>query len=172
MRLEPGGSFPGYTTDRPGGSYRGQIGCERHAVGPWRHRWADAFDRLVLVECREKPTALPHAIDGLLSDRPRSGSPGKFTAEQVTRIPQHTAPDSRSWADDLGLKVRLLPRATPELNAMDHLWRHAKRERVGSRATETVARSVLDACQNIIDLRPLDRLRQAGILSGNFWLAK
>lgn len=23
-----------------------QVGCERHAVGPWRHRRADAFDRL------------------------------------------------------------------------------------------------------------------------------
>lgn len=63
-----------------------QIGCERHAVGPWRHRWADAFDRLVLVECCEKPSALLEAIKELLSDRPRSGSPGKFTAEQVTQI--------------------------------------------------------------------------------------
>jgi putative transposase len=62
------------------------VGCERHAVGPWRHRWADAFPRLVLVECCEKPSALPHAIEGLLSDLPRSGSPGKFTAEQVTLI--------------------------------------------------------------------------------------
>ena len=64
----------------------GQVGCERHAVGPWRHRWADAFERLVLVECCEKPSALPHAIERLLSDLPRSGSPGKFTAEQVTQI--------------------------------------------------------------------------------------
>jgi putative transposase len=63
-----------------------QIGCERHAVGPWRHRWADALERLVLVECCEKPSALPRAIEGLLSDLPRSGSPGKFTAEQVTQI--------------------------------------------------------------------------------------
>src|ERR1700677_478925 len=63
-----------------------QVGCERHAVGPWRHRWADAFDRLVLVECCENPSALLEAIKELLSDRPRSGSPGKFTAEQVTQI--------------------------------------------------------------------------------------
>jgi putative transposase len=63
-----------------------RLGCERHAVGPWRHRWADAFDRLVLVECCEKPSALLGAIKALLGDRPRSGSPGKFTAEQVTRI--------------------------------------------------------------------------------------
>jgi putative transposase len=63
-----------------------RVGCERHAVGPWRHRWADAFDRLVLVECCEKGSALPREIEGLLSDRPRGGSPGEFTAEQVTRI--------------------------------------------------------------------------------------
>lgn len=62
------------------------LGCERHAVGPWRHRWADVFERLVLVECCEKLSALPHAIERLLSDRPRSGSPGKFTAEQVAQI--------------------------------------------------------------------------------------
>jgi len=63
-----------------------RVGCERHAVGPWRHRWADAFQRLVLVECCEKSSALTVAITELLSDLPRSGSPGKFTAEQITRI--------------------------------------------------------------------------------------
>jgi putative transposase len=63
-----------------------RVGCERHAVGPWRRRWVEAFERLVLVECCEKPSAPPHAIEGVLSDRPRSGSPGKFTAEQVTQI--------------------------------------------------------------------------------------
>lgn len=62
------------------------VGCERHAVGPWRHRWADAFDRPILVECCEKPSALPRAIETLLRDSPRAGSPGKFTAEQVTQI--------------------------------------------------------------------------------------
>jgi putative transposase len=62
------------------------LGWERHAIGPWRHRWADAFERLVLTECCEKPSALPRAIEGLLSDRPRPGSPGKFTAEQVTQV--------------------------------------------------------------------------------------
>lgn len=62
------------------------LGWERHSIGPWRHRWADAFERLVLTECCEKPSALPRAIEELLSDRPRSGCPGKFTAEQVTRV--------------------------------------------------------------------------------------
>lgn len=88
------------------------------------------------------------------------------------RASQHKSPESLEWAAELGIEVRLLPRATPELNAMDHLWRHAKRETVGSRATKTVATSALDACQYIINLSPRDRLRQAGILSGNFWLTK
>ena len=63
-----------------------RVGCERHAVGPWRHRWADAFERLILVECCEKESALSREIEGLLSDLPRSGSPGKFSAEQVTQV--------------------------------------------------------------------------------------
>lgn len=62
------------------------IDCERHAVGMWRRRWTKAFQRLVLIECCEKESALPNAIAALLSDLPRSGCPGKFTAEQVTQI--------------------------------------------------------------------------------------
>jgi hypothetical protein len=88
------------------------------------------------------------------------------------RASQHTAPDSRAWASHLGIEVRLLPRATPELNAMDHLWRHTKKEALGDRETIAIERSALDACQYIIDLSPRDRLRKAGVLSGNFWLTK
>jgi DDE superfamily endonuclease len=35
----------------------------------------------------------------------------------------HTAATSRQRAKALGMEVRCLPRATPELKAMDHLWR-------------------------------------------------
>jgi hypothetical protein len=63
-----------------------------------------------------------------------------------------------------------LPKAAPELNTMDHLWRHSKRETVGSRATQTIEKSALDVCQYLIDLSPEGRLQQAGVLSGNFWL--
>jgi DDE superfamily endonuclease len=88
------------------------------------------------------------------------------------RAPQHKSPDSRAWAEHLGIEVRLLPKATPELNAMDHLWKHTKREALGDRETVTIDESALAACQHIIDLSPRDRLRQVGILSGNFWLTK
>jgi transposase len=63
-----------------------QVGLERHQVGIWRSRWAEAFDRLVLVECLEGAVALRKAIRHLLADAPRAGSPGKFTAEQLAQI--------------------------------------------------------------------------------------
>src|SRR5215470_8746268 len=63
-----------------------RIGYERHAVGSWRQRWAGALQRLILIECCEKDSALPRAIEAVLADLPRSGCPGKFTPEQVTQI--------------------------------------------------------------------------------------
>jgi hypothetical protein len=63
-----------------------QVDLERHQVGLWRARWAEAFDHLVLIECLEGSTALRQAIRTLLADAPRPGSPGKFTAEQLAQI--------------------------------------------------------------------------------------
>src|SRR4051812_34220573 len=86
------------------------------------------------------------------------------------RASQHKSPSSRALAEELAIEVRFLPRATPELNAMDHLWRHAKRQTVGNRPTITVTDSALAVCRYIIDLSPRERLQQAGVLSGHFWL--
>jgi hypothetical protein len=88
------------------------------------------------------------------------------------RAGQHTSPESLEWAEERGIEVRLLPKATPELNAMDQLWKHTKRESPGDRRTVTIDGSALAACPHLIDLGPRGRLRQAGILSGNFWLTK
>lgn len=88
------------------------------------------------------------------------------------RAGQHTAPGTLAWADYLGMEVRLLPRATPELNAMDTLWKQVKRDALGDRATESIDRSAEGACEHILAMSPHDRLRQAGVLSGNFWLTK
>jgi transposase len=88
------------------------------------------------------------------------------------RASQHKAPASLALAEHFGIEIRLLPRATPELNAMDHLWRHAKRDALASCATETVAQSAMAACRYLLDMTPRERLRKAGILSGNFWLTQ
>jgi len=64
----------------------GIIGLRRKQIGVWRRRWKQSFDALVAIECRESQAALRRAIEDVLSDAPRSGSPGKFTAEQVTQV--------------------------------------------------------------------------------------
>jgi len=63
-----------------------QVGCERHTVGLWRRRWADTFADLIVIECCETESVLIQTVEQLLGDLPRSGSPGKFTAEQVAAI--------------------------------------------------------------------------------------
>jgi putative transposase len=63
-----------------------RLQCERHGVGTWRRRWQKAFQRLVVIECLEQPSALRKAIEDVLGDLPRAGCGGTFTAEQITRI--------------------------------------------------------------------------------------
>ena len=82
----------------------------------------------------------------------------------------HTADDSLALASDLAIELRFLPKATPELNAMDQLWRRVKGRTVASRATHSIDASADEACQYILALCPHERLQQAGVLSGNFWL--
>jgi hypothetical protein len=73
-----------------GGMYNGAIsdaiGLQRKQVGLWRRRWKQSFQALVAIECRESQAALRRAIEDVLSDAPRSGSPGTFSAEQVTQV--------------------------------------------------------------------------------------
>jgi putative transposase len=101
-----------------------RLGCERHAVGTWRRRWARAFDRLVLVECCEGPPALRRAIAELLSDRPRPGCPGKFTPEQVAQIlavacesPEDSGRPVTHWAPrelaDVVIRRGIVPSISP-----------------------------------------------------------
>jgi transposase len=75
-------AFDGLTNEQ----IAARVGLERHQVGLWRRRWAAAWPRLVRIECTQSAAALKRAIAAVLSDAPRTGSPGKFTAEQLARI--------------------------------------------------------------------------------------
>lgn len=68
------------------GGIGGLIGLRRKQVGLWRRRWKQSFEALVAIECRESQAAFRRAIEEVLGDAPRSGSLGKFTAEQVTQV--------------------------------------------------------------------------------------
>jgi transposase len=63
-----------------------QLDLGGRQVGRWRRRWAKAWNRLVDIECLETRADLRRAIEGILTDQPRPGAPGKFTPEQVTQI--------------------------------------------------------------------------------------
>jgi hypothetical protein len=81
-----------------------------------------------------------------------------------------TAAESLEVAAALHIELRFLPVATPELHAMDHLWRHGKGWGLADRAPVSIDTSAEMACQSLLDLSPRERLRKAGVLSGHFWL--
>jgi transposase len=82
----------------------------------------------------------------------------------------HTAEDSRASARALGIELRLLPVATPELNAVEGLWREAKDQHLANRSTDSMDDTADAFCQYLLDLSPRQRLHKAGVLSGHFWL--
>jgi DDE superfamily endonuclease len=84
----------------------------------------------------------------------------------------HPTDDSRELAGELGIEIRLLPRATPALNAMDHLWRQGKGGALADRPTLSIDQSADAACRYILEMSPGERLQKAGVFSGNFWLTK
>ena len=82
----------------------------------------------------------------------------------------HLAETSRQLAKELHIELRFLPKATPELNAMDHLWRHVKARGLANRPTQSIDASADHACQYLLAMTRHERLRKAGVFSGNFWL--
>jgi len=88
------------------------------------------------------------------------------------RGPAHTADESQALARELEIEVRWLPRATPELNAMDQLWKYVKANALANQPTRSIDTSADAACRYVLHLSRRDRLRKAGVLSGRFWLAK
>ncbi len=63
-----------------------ELGVCAKMVGRWRRRWRDSFAALLAMEFEESAAAFQRAILECLSDAPRCGSPGKFTAEQLVGL--------------------------------------------------------------------------------------
>ncbi len=62
------------------------LGVSAKAVGIWRKRWRESFPALLRLQFEETDAGFRRAIIECLSDAPRSGSPGKFTAEQIVGL--------------------------------------------------------------------------------------
>ena len=83
----------------------------------------------------------------------------------------HTATASQAYAAQANLQIRWLPRATPELNTMDQLWRRATSRVLANCPPLPIDAKAMKLCQHLIDLKPQERLRQAGVFAPDFWLA-
>lgn len=59
---------------------------DRRTVRKWRQRWADATQRLNAAAAEVDDRTLNDLVREVLRDEHRSGAPGKFSAEQVSRI--------------------------------------------------------------------------------------
>lgn len=62
------------------------VGCNINTVRVWRKRWAEAETALTEAETEMKKKEYRQMVRDVLTDNPRSGSPGKFSAEQLCQI--------------------------------------------------------------------------------------
>jgi hypothetical protein len=88
----------------------------------------------------------------------------------LDKISAQRADRSRRLTKDLGIQLRWLPTACPELNPVDHLWRHLKKDILANEPLPDLKTTLKHACAYLDNLSPHERLRKAGILSGHFWL--
>jgi transposase len=82
----------------------------------------------------------------------------------------HTARQSRELAAELGIELRWLPTACPELNPVEGLWRLLKGRVLSNEPTPDLDASLSRAFEHLESLSPRGRLEVAGVLSGTFWL--
>jgi transposase len=82
----------------------------------------------------------------------------------------HTANKSRRLAADLQIRLLWLPHRSPHLNAMDHLWRHAKERICANRQYLSIEDQVQRFIHYLQTLSSQETLCKAGISSQHYWL--
>ena len=82
----------------------------------------------------------------------------------------HTAQASRRDARSFGIRLVWLPTRCPELNPMDHLWRHGKERICANRQYGSIEEQVHHFLHYLEGLSVEEVLRKAGVLSEDYWL--
>lgn len=82
----------------------------------------------------------------------------------------HGSKATRELAASMRIELLFLPRQCPELNPMDHLWRHAKGVVSANRQYDDIDQHAAAAEDGFLWLTPREAKRKAGVLSKNFWL--
>jgi hypothetical protein len=81
-----------------------------------------------------------------------------------------TADDSRGLAEDLDIELLWLPKRSPHLNLMDHLWRHGKAVMSANHQYDSIDVQLEQFIGYLGGLSAQEALRKAGVLSSDFWL--
>jgi transposase len=84
----------------------------------------------------------------------------------------HTAQSSLRLAHTLGIQLVWLPKRSPHLNPVEHLWREAKAVICANFQDASLDRQVSCFINYLQSLPTPQRLRKAGVLSKNFWLRR
>jgi hypothetical protein len=84
----------------------------------------------------------------------------------------HTAQGSQALAQALGIELLWLPKRSPHLNPMDHLWRHGKAAVCANYQHASMDEQADRFIEYFQNLSAAERLRKAGVLSKRFWLRK
>ncbi len=63
-----------------------RLDSNRSIVRNWRQRWQEATPALEAAETKGEDKALAELVEKVLTDKPRSGTPATFTAEQIVQI--------------------------------------------------------------------------------------
>jgi hypothetical protein len=103
-------------------------------------------------------------------DRVRGCWRGWHIALLLDEDSSHTAGDSQARADTLGIELLWLPKRSPHLNPMDHLWRHGKQRVCANRQYGSLEEEVERFLDYLSGLSNAEALRKAGTLSEDFWL--
>ena len=82
----------------------------------------------------------------------------------------HTAKVSQHEARLFGIELVWLPVRCPELNAMDHLWRHGKERICANRQYASIEEQVHHFLHYLEGLSVEETLQKAGVLSEDYWL--
>jgi transposase len=82
----------------------------------------------------------------------------------------HTAGASRALAAQHHIDLEWLPKRSPHLNPMDHLWRYPKGVALANRQEASIEDLVKHALRALDSLSNTDALTKAGLLSPTCWL--
>jgi transposase len=84
--------------------------------------------------------------------------------------PAHTAEMALALAQDLEIELVFLPKRSPHLNGMDHVFRRGKQEVSANRQYPDIDAHAWAFMAWVVSLTPNQVLTKAGILSEDFWL--